>query len=164
MLRLEAEEERSEPALLPRLPVAKGGAVSAAALLLKAKQFDDGLYAALELATQPGKAAMLRTLATSVAHPEASAFLHAASALGGSRDPVPDAVRVRMDGFLAGEREAKPLGFYTWTPALSAIFRQDRLLQRPLDEPVADGLGPCPSVPSRRRRRCMPPGDGWRGG
>jgi hypothetical protein len=32
------------------------------------------------------------------------------------------------------------LGFYTWTPELSAIFRQDRLLQQPLDPAAADDL------------------------
>jgi hypothetical protein len=43
-----------------------------------------------------------------------------------------------MDTFLANERLSKPLGFYTWTPELSEIFRQDRLLQQPLNTDAAD--------------------------
>src|SRR5262245_43547766 len=56
-------------ALLPIPPAADEGPVSAATLLLKAKQFDDGLYAAVELAAQrgagrfAGKAVLFRSLA-----------------------------------------------------------------------------------------------------
>ena len=81
VLRLEVPESfvgwggrrvNSEP-LLPTLPTADTGPVSAAALLLKAKQFDDGLYAAADLAAQrgagrfAGKAALLRSLAETLA-------------------------------------------------------------------------------------------------
>src|SRR5262245_16718485 len=59
--------------LLPTLPTTDAGPVSAAALLLKGKRFDDGLYAAAELAAQqgagrfPGKASLLRSLAATLA-------------------------------------------------------------------------------------------------
>jgi len=39
------------------------------------------------------------------------------------------AVRGVVDDFLRDALRSKPLGFYTWTPALQAAFRQDRLLQ-----------------------------------
>src|SRR3712207_4605764 len=83
VLRLEVPEPvadwhrgRKKPAgtpLLPVLPHAKGGPVSAATLLLKAKQLDDGLYAAVELAAQrgsgrfTGKATLLRSVAATLA-------------------------------------------------------------------------------------------------
>src|SRR5262245_60246069 len=64
VLRLEVTEAvrdwngtRRMPAGTPLAPVpvfSQGGPVSAATLLLKAKQFDDGLYAAVELACQHG--------------------------------------------------------------------------------------------------------------
>jgi hypothetical protein len=62
VLRLEVPEsyvgwgrgEGNREPLLPMLPTTDAGPVSAATLLLKAKQFDDGLYAAAELAAQQG--------------------------------------------------------------------------------------------------------------
>src|SRR5207249_604057 len=51
VLRLEVSEyEQPQAPLLPALPFAENGPVSAATLLLKAKQFDDGLHAAVEVA------------------------------------------------------------------------------------------------------------------
>jgi hypothetical protein len=152
-LRLEvAESNRAR--LLPVAPRTKDGPVSAATLLLKAKQFDDGLYAAVELAAQhgagnfPGKASLLRSLAATlsagVAFAETAAFIRAACELGGVSVEVPaafrEAIPESLAGFLREDRLSKPLGFYTWTPELSAIFRQDRLLQEPLDARLADAL------------------------
>ena len=45
-------EDQTEP-LSPTLPTASDSAVSAATLLLKAKQFDDGLYAVVVLNRAP---------------------------------------------------------------------------------------------------------------
>jgi hypothetical protein len=65
------EGEPADP-LLPTPPASDNGPVQAATLLLKAKQFDDGLYAAVELAAQrgagrfAGKAALLRSLAATL--------------------------------------------------------------------------------------------------
>src|SRR2546423_1132452 len=77
VLRLEVPEVEidwdrrgSRPAdtpLLPALPLTEGGPLSAATLLLKAKEFDDGLFGAVELAAQQGagrfvgKATLLRS-------------------------------------------------------------------------------------------------------
>jgi hypothetical protein len=147
--------ESADPPLLPVPPLATDGPVSAATLLLKAKQFDDGLYAAVELAAQqgagrcPGKAALLRSLAETLAAglPAAEAaatMIHAACELGDVPVAVPgliaEAVRRAAADFLRDEGLSKPLGFYTWTPGLAAVFRQDRFLQRPLDPGPADDL------------------------
>jgi hypothetical protein len=142
--------------LLPTLPAGKDGFVSAATLLLKAKQFDDGLYAAVELAAQqgtgrfPGKASLLRSLAATLAAETedpgkaAAVAVHAACRLGGLPAPAPDLLReaalTAAADFVGDELASKPLGFYTWTPELSAVFHQDRLLQRPLDPGPADAL------------------------
>jgi hypothetical protein len=146
----------AETPLLPTLPLTLDGPVSAATLLLKAKQFDDGLYAAVDLAAQhgagrfAGKATLLRSLAATLAGglPETgmggATVIHAACAMGGLPIPVPaavtEAVRAARAGFFLDERLSKPLGFYTWTPELTAIFHQDRFLQLPLDTGPADDL------------------------
>jgi hypothetical protein len=117
----------------------------AAVLIQKAKQFDDGLYAAVELAMQDGlgpvtgKRDWLARLAAKVNAQQGGvplAQLYAAAALGGSDAAIPStlnqAVARQRQTFLADQKVAKPLGFYTWTPQLQSIFRQDRLLQSPL--------------------------------
>ncbi len=144
------------PPLLPLLPLTADGPVSAATLLLKSKQFDDRLYAAVELAAQKwagrftGKAWLLRSLAESLAAgvPDAAmgaaTAVHAACELGGLPVSLPtvlnDAVRCATADFLRDVRLSRPLGFYSWTPVLSAIFHQDRFLQQPLDPETADSL------------------------
>jgi hypothetical protein len=141
--------------LLPVPPVEDDGPVSAATLLLKAKQFDDGLYAAVDLAAQQGmgcfagKASLLRALAETLAAglpgvQGAAAVIHAACELGGVDVAAPadlrqEAHRIVTD-FLRDELASKPLGFYTWTAELAAIFRQDRFLQQPVDPCAADDL------------------------
>ncbi len=132
--------QEGEEALAPSCRGVSSGFVSASMLALKAKLFDDGLYAAVELAAQrgvgrfPGKAALLAKL---VRHaPE----LAAAASLGGMDVSLdPEALRIR-DEFLANALAAKPLGFYTWNEDLQRIFQQDRLLQRPLDADRAADL------------------------
>jgi hypothetical protein len=141
--------------LLSMPPAADSGAVSAATLLLKAKQFDDGLYAAVDLAAQhgagrfAGKAALLRSLAATLtaglpAAEDAAVAVHAACELGGLPTDVSpslrDRVRTLTSNFLRDELASKPLAFYDWTPELSAIFRQDRFLHQPLAAETADAL------------------------
>ena len=124
---------------------------SAAIFVAKAKGFDDGLLAAVELLCQrgagpfPGKAELLRLLSErlrSLAPPAAGvdpaprALVRAAAALGGIEidgDPAvaKEAERIRNE-FLADTLRSKPIGFYTWTPELTRIFQQDRLLQTDL--------------------------------
>jgi hypothetical protein len=142
--------------LFPTLPLPANGPVSAATLLLKAKQFDDRLCASVELTAQhgagrfAGKAALLRSVCATLAAGlpdrgiDAATAIHTACDLGGVPVTLPEAIveRVRSakSGFLDDELLAKPLGFYTWAPELSAIFRQDRFLQQPLAPGTADDL------------------------
>lgn len=139
---------RVEPPLGPT-PDTGGGFVSASALGWKAKQFDDGLYAAVELAAQngtgsfAGKARLLEVLARAFDGREAAALGNApgvvlgAARLGGVAVPVPPALAPGVESltasFLANPLRSKPLGFYTWSEPLGAIFRQDRMLQTPLE-------------------------------
>lgn len=123
------------------------GFTSAAALLMKAKQFDDGLYAAVELLAQngsgnfKGKKYLLQKLLSELAVPASTDFkaakiLYAAARLGGLDVTVPaqleQAVTELISDFFANEAKSKPISFYTWQEQLSAIFRQDRMLQTPL--------------------------------
>jgi len=144
------------PPLLPALPLTSDGPVSAATLLMKAKQFDDGLCAAVELAAQQGtgrfagKASLLRSLASTLTTHSpgtdlaAAATIYAACELGGVPVLCPadlgETVRKVVDDFLRDETLSKPLGFYTWNDQLRTIFRQDRFLQQPLDARSADAL------------------------
>jgi hypothetical protein len=145
------EQERWSPQespLFPTLPrpwPAAGGIASAAALALKAKQFDDGLYAATELAAQngagryPGKVSLLTALVRSLAEAASAntadvlGVLCGACELGGLNVAVPQSatagVKETVAAFLQDELRSKPIGFYTWTGDLEAIFRQDRMLQ-----------------------------------
>ena len=121
--------------------------LSASVLAQKAKQFDDGLMAAVELASQqgvgpyPGKASMLRTLARALTEAgtplsPAPATVLAACQLGGlgidlsaaARPPV----QARIDEFLRADFRSKPISFYTWNEELASIFQQDRMLQSEL--------------------------------
>lgn len=142
-------------AILPTLPGLNIDPLSASALLVKAKQFDDGLYAAVDMAAQAGagrfagKAALLRSLAKSLCAGfpdsiEAAAVIHAACELGTIHVEVPASIQDRVHrlaaDFFSDELISKPLGFYTWTPELSAVFCQDRFLQQPLEAKTADDL------------------------
>ena len=137
---------------LPPAPTlaATGDFVSGSVLAQKAKQFDDGLYAAVELAAQngagrfQGKAALLgtlaRTLTAAAGAPQpssnAQAVLLAACRLGGAPAKEPSGMKPAIDAtinaFLADALQSKPIGFYTWSAPLSAVFRQDRMLQTEL--------------------------------
>lgn len=120
--------------------------VPMAALAQKAKIFDDGLYAAVELAVQEGagnfggKADFLRAVLASLQEDVgggAPEVLFGAARLGKLNVPEPaslgDAIASRVTKFLDDEKESKPLGFYTWSRDLSRIFQQDRMLQSSLD-------------------------------
>ena len=125
----------------------------AAALALKAKQFDDGLYAAVEMAADagldrfPGRKGFLLNLLKGLSADSdrsADALLTAAAHLGGqqpvvSADVARDA-QVLQQSFMADELRSKPLGFYTWNQALMQVFQRDRMLQTPLNETAARPL------------------------
>jgi hypothetical protein len=140
---------RAEAPIEPTLQGIDGGRfVSASMLAQKAKQFDDGLYAAAELAVEDGvaqfagKAPMLRSLAERLrklpAAPRGNALeiLFGACRLGqvGVQEPqfLTAGVESTVQTFLADALHSKPIGFYTWSKPLTAIFQQDRLLQSEL--------------------------------
>ena len=125
----------------------------AAALALKAKQFDDGLYAAVEMAADagldrfPGRNGFLLNLLKGLSADSdrsAAAFLTAAARLGGQQPPADADVsrdaQALQQKFLGDELRSKPLGFYTWNQALIQVFQRDRMLQTPLEAPAAHAL------------------------
>ena len=143
----EARPGRREDPVLPTLPTPATGSlfVSAALLGVKAKQFDDGLYAAVELAAHAGRGGLLgkhtllealrATLIRQGAADRGAAVVCAARDYGSGRhgDRLPDALRAAVArekaAFEASPLRSKPIGFYTWSDTLSGIFRQDRMLQ-----------------------------------
>jgi hypothetical protein len=144
-----AETKRADVPLMPTIPVTGGERmVSGALLAQKAKQFDDGLYAAVDLAAQrgagryPGKTDLLTRLGRALA-PGAAArsgnadtVILAACRLGGVPAAVPKgrevAVEAALGTFRGDALRSKPIGFYTWSAPLTAIFQQDRMLQTEL--------------------------------
>ncbi|MCE9582666.1 MAG: hypothetical protein K8T20_09255 [Planctomycetes bacterium] len=139
--------EWSNPGLVPSVAAAHPwGFVSGSVLAAKAKAFDDGLIAAVELAMQAGagtfagKSAFLAAVSAKFADPRVSALIHGARQLG-SGTPPPSALAAAtqqvVGDFLRDERLSKPLGFYTWSAALEKIFQQDRLLQTELPDAAA---------------------------
>ena len=161
VLRLDVPEDRSfggpadlsagkyEAPVAPTLSgIIKEGLVSASMLAQKAKQFDDGLYAAVDTAAQQGigrfagKASLLRNVAMALEALKqtptgnASEVIFAACKVGGLEVSVPqqqrNAVQAAVAEFLKDSLRSKPIGFYTWNEELAAIFRQDRMLQTEL--------------------------------
>lgn len=147
--------------------VARGGDfVSASILVAKAKQFDDGLYAAVEYLCQDGtekfmgKRELLQRVAQALGElkkvegmegkplRDCQSFIHAAAHLGGHKiadtQEVQSPAKELISKFLSSPLKSKPIGFYTWTEELGKIFQQDRLLQEKLDPekigPLAQGL------------------------
>lgn len=164
VLRLDIPEDRGygetrgqqEAPLFPSFSAADVDASSfapAAALALKAKQFDDGLYASVELAADAGlgrfpakKYLLLRLLQALAADSDrtAASILTAAARLGGQQPQVSAEVtreaETLQQEFLADGLRSKPLGFYTWSEELSRIFQRDRMLQTETKEPAARAL------------------------
>ena len=161
-------EQREDP-LSPTLPPATGDFVPAALLAQKAKQFDDGLYAAVELAATNGAGAfpgIHRFLVDLVQDMRKGGDLRredptwlvlAANELGQGWGPgrVPHLggrLGEILDAFEADARRSKPLGFYTWSQPLRWSFRRDRMLQSaiPAGANLARLLSPLRSDPARR--------------
>jgi hypothetical protein len=136
------EAGRAEAPISPTLAALRTRRfVSASMLAQKAKQFDDGLYAAVDLAAQQGagsfegKAALLQRLAAALAgQPEelqanAPHVVLAAARLGQLDPQIPAQlephVRATIERFQKNELRSKPIGFYTWNDELAAVFQQD---------------------------------------
>jgi hypothetical protein len=142
-----SEDELGEPELSPT-PATEAGFISGAMLAHKAKEFDDGLYAAAEVGLQSGwkhlidKRGLLyrlmRVLKNAEAGPgrTAAQVLFGAARLGGlDMDPpgrIENAVTQAVSDFMSDPRLSKPIGIYTWSDELVRIFRQDRMLQQPM--------------------------------
>jgi hypothetical protein len=105
----------------------------------KAKQFDDGLYAALDLAYYRGLAPKLPSHVGFVERlhqavgpkGQASAFLAAALEIAGKKaDCENESAKQRfLQQFEARGAASKPQGFYTWSEDLKTTFRFLRFLQ-----------------------------------
>ena len=128
------------PAILPSVNLLDG----------KAKQFDDGLYAAIDLAYYQGvkdklqsHVQLVKLIAdkagkSSVAAPYLAAGLELAGVkLDVASTEEKDRLLAR---FQASEAESKPVGFYTWNEQLGALFRFMRFFQRPFGESDAKEL------------------------
>jgi len=111
-----------------------------------AKQFDDGLYAALDLASFQGKlgdgpaaAGLIEAIFQEL--PEGSParpFMAAGLKLAGKDvDLTPDEEK-QQDQFLArfesDKARSKPIAFYNWTPELKQVWRFFRFLQEEFPE------------------------------
>ena len=110
------------------------------------KQLDDTIYAGVERAVQDGlgttiepkRAILTGALESLLAHrstadDDAAVYVAAALRLGGASATVPADLEPRvaaaMSDFRADEAVSKPIGFYTWSDELRAIWMQDRFLQ-----------------------------------
>lgn len=121
-----------------------------------AKYSDDRIYAGLELANHAGdanypggKQGYLRDLLQAVAdqpdspaRAQAQAYLAAALSLGGETPELDASLDAAVEQELAAFEQqpqySKPVGFYTESAELQAIFRRDRLLQQPFgSEPIS---------------------------
>lgn len=122
--------------------------VPASVLIQKAKQFDDGLYAAIDLAAEKGagkfagKVKLLNELAHEMLQGDGKIdqpefVILAACLLGKVPADLKPSVAQQVQAFVAefqkDEVRSKPIGFYTWSDSLKEIFQQDRMLQSQLE-------------------------------
>ena len=108
----------------------------------KAKQFDDGLFAAIDLAYYkglkpklPSLVALIQRLQQRVApNSSASAYLAAGLKIAGIKVKTgqPDQAASWLSRFESNTMYSKPLSFYTWNPELTQVFRFMRFFQQPL--------------------------------
>ncbi len=115
-----------------------------------AKQFDDGLYAALDLAAFRGElggvpgavdfaqALFAKLPADSAARP----FLAVALELAGRKVDLAaeqrNAADARLAEFEGDQARSKPIGFYTWSEELKQVWRFYKFLQSEFDERQTD--------------------------
>jgi hypothetical protein len=129
----------------------------------QAKQFDDGLYAALDLACfagrcgkVPGAVELVRRLYRHVGPGHAGApYLAAALELAGEPVAVDDGTEKErlLRDFSAQELLARPAAFYTWSEELGRCFRFFRFFRFLLSVPLPASLrGELPTPELRRDR------------
>jgi len=131
-----------------------GAIPSVQTVVTYAKQLDDTIYAGVQYAVQAGlapaalakRAVVADTLAYLLAHraplaDDAIIVLAAAAHAAGDAPALPADLAPRLAGFEhdfdQDTARSKPIGFYTWSDELRAIWRQDRLLQTALFPPAA---------------------------
>jgi hypothetical protein len=124
--------------------------VCAAELIQKAKIFDDGLFAAVELGvlhgsgSRPAKTEWLGTLRAALGSEPGAVPLYAAAGMLDPDAPVPEslaaAVAQEREAFLSDELRSRPISFYSWSTELSDLFRHDRMLQCELRAAQVDSL------------------------
>ena len=108
----------------------------------KAKQFDDGLFAAVDLAYYKGLKPRLESHVKLIerlfervgrASP-ASPYLAAGLKIAGveAKTDQPEQVGFWLDRFESDAKYSKPFAFYTWSDELTKVFRFLRFFQQPL--------------------------------
>jgi hypothetical protein len=114
----------------------------------KAKQFDDGLVAAIDLAYYKGLPPRLESHVMLIkrirervaAESAASAYLAAALKIAGDQVNTGQSEQAAswLSRFDADAKYSKPFSFYTWSEELTRVFRFMRFLQQPLpsDQPA----------------------------
>ena len=114
----------------------------------KAKQFDDGLYAAIDRAYYSGDpvlgksveghlALIGKLLGKVTSGSAASDYLAAGLSLDSSHPPATTlsaAAREQADRFRANDVQSKPISFYTWDPTLGDCFRVLRFFSQPITD------------------------------
>lgn len=129
-----AAEKRSWMTMLPSVNLIDG----------KAKQFDDGLYAAIDQAyfvgvadTMPSHLGLIERLLAKVdPNSEAAAYLAAGLTLGGRETPAGNELKRQalILKFNQNPAVSKPIGFYTWNDTLKKCWAFLRFFQQPLEE------------------------------
>ncbi|MHC5542068.1 hypothetical protein ACYOEI_27930, partial [Singulisphaera rosea] len=107
----------------------------------KAKQFDDGLMAAIDQAyflghgeTLKSRLGTLRRIREKVGKgTEADDYLAAGLSLTGEGVGLTPRAKALADGFLSQLVLSQPIGVYTWNPTLSECFRVLRFFAQPID-------------------------------
>ena len=118
----------------------------------KAKQFDDGLYAALEqnwfqerAADFPGDLTFLKELAESVpADSRAAAYFAVGLDLAGINFPATNQASLALfkNRFASDLVQSKPIGFYTWNEKLKQCYRVGRFFQMEFELDDNDWMQP----------------------
>lgn len=134
-----------DPPLCPTLSsdvLKPGGMTPAALLAMKAKAFDDGLMAAVELAADRGAGRLggKNDLLRRWLRASGQGRLWAALTLRGLPAEAPEPVAQAGRRLLESVALPPPLGFYTWSDELRGIFRRDRFLQQELADAEAREL------------------------
>ena len=106
----------------------------------KAKQFDDGLYAALDQAYYRGHGESMKSHLKLLhriydqVSPNSSAYDYLAAGLSVGGEPVETSAiaKALARDFLAQEVLSRPIAFYTWNKTLSDCFRVLRFFSQPI--------------------------------